>query len=137
LIHPRLSGYHPFDPYGELSDGELITRITNDDFDFDEPEWDGISDDAKFIIRRLLQKDPSKRMSLEAFLATPWVTGSVTGNADLSASMKRMQSFSHKYKQGAAAAKLEAINDNKATQDEPDFKDNEEIDDDEPGANKH
>jgi serine/threonine protein kinase len=100
LMFIMLSGYHPFDPYGELSDGELITRITNDDFDFDEPEWDGISEDAKFTIRRLLQKDPAKRMSLEAFLNTAWVTGAVAGNTDLSSSVKRMQSFSQKYRPG-------------------------------------
>jgi len=135
LMFIMLSGYHPFDPYGELADGELITRITNDDFDFDEPEWDGISDDGKFIIRRLLQKDPAKRMSLENFLASPWVTGTATGNADLSASMKRMQSFSHKYKQGgASAAKLDTISDNKQAEEDTDYKENEDVEEDGPGV---
>lgn len=102
LMFIMLSGYHPFDPYGELSDGELISRISNDDFDFDEPEWQGISDDAKFIIRRLLQKDPKKRMTLDAFLNTPWVLGDSTTSADLTNSVKRMASFSARYRQQPA-----------------------------------
>jgi len=98
LMFIMLSGYHPFDPYGELADGELISRISNDDFDFDEPEWEGISDDAKFIIRRLLQKNPKKRMTLEAFLNTSWVLGDTSNTVDLTSSVKRMASFSARYR---------------------------------------
>jgi hypothetical protein len=46
-------------------------------------------------------------MSLEAFLNTPWVTGEVAGNTDLSSSVKRMQSFSQKYRPGGAAGKAD------------------------------
>ena len=48
LMFIMLAGYHPFDPYGELSDGELIHRIQYDDFDFNEPEWDGVSEEGMF-----------------------------------------------------------------------------------------
>lgn len=100
IMFIMLAGYHPFDPYGELSDGDLIDRISKDDFDFNEPEWDGISAEAKFIIRRLLQKDPAKRLKLDEFLNTPWVNLQVEGSRDLSGSVKRFQSFSARYRNG-------------------------------------
>eukprot|EP00475_Leptophrys_vorax_P021356 TRINITY_DN2906_c0_g1_i1.p2 TRINITY_DN2906_c0_g1~~TRINITY_DN2906_c0_g1_i1.p2 ORF type:complete len:169 (-),score=43.62 TRINITY_DN2906_c0_g1_i1:99-605(-) len=130
IMFIMLAGYHPFDPYGELSDGEMINKIQNDDFNFDEPEWEGISDDAKFIIRQLLQKSPTRRMSLETFLQQPWVTGVSTGNADLTASLKRLQSFSKAH--ATAGKQINSIG--KIQEDDPDLKENEELDDEEPGV---
>jgi serine/threonine protein kinase len=44
-------------------------------FDFDSPEWDGISDSAKDFIRNLLVKDPSKRYTAAQCLDHAWLRG--------------------------------------------------------------
>ena len=45
----RLSGYHPFDVYGDTPEPDLIDNICRNRFNFDEPEWEGISEDGKAI----------------------------------------------------------------------------------------
>jgi hypothetical protein len=110
----------------------MISKIQNDDFNYDEPEWEGVSDDAKFIIKQLLQKNPAKRMSLETFLQQPWVSGVSTGNADLTASLKRLQSFSKAHPNAGKQGMNSTIG--KIQEDDPDLKDNEDIDDEEPGV---
>ena len=43
----RLSGYHPFDEYGDLSEPELLEKIIACDYNFDDPVWEEISDARK------------------------------------------------------------------------------------------
>ena len=37
--------------------------------------WDGISEDAKNVVRRLLTIEPSARLSAQQAVAEPWVSG--------------------------------------------------------------
>lgn len=46
-----LSGYPPFD--GE-SEKEIYEAIEEGEYDFDDPVWDEVSDDAKIFISKLL-----------------------------------------------------------------------------------
>ena len=69
----RLSGYHPFDVYGEMPEPELLKKIKTGEFDFDDEVWDTVSPMAKTLIRGLLVLDPDKRMSISDYLASPWV----------------------------------------------------------------
>jgi serine/threonine protein kinase len=68
-----LSGYHPFDVFGDLPEAELICKIQECDYTFDDPIWNDVSASAKQVIASLLQTDPEKRISLESLLRTDWI----------------------------------------------------------------
>lgn len=74
ILFVILGAYHPFDPDGDASDGQLWERICTGEFDFDDPAWDNISDLAKDLIRKLIVVDPAKRFTTDQLLAHPWVT---------------------------------------------------------------
>ena len=41
-------------------------------YEFKDNEWEGISEDAKDLIRKLLEYSPDKRLSAEEALDHPW-----------------------------------------------------------------
>ena len=46
----------------------------------DETGWEQISDQAKDFVKRLLIKDPSKRLSAEQALQHPWIASKQSCN---------------------------------------------------------
>lgn len=69
VLYVVLCGYAPFtqrDPYA------LIAAIRKGRFDFPDPEWRLISDEAKDVVRRLLTVDPQKRLTPAQALQHPW-----------------------------------------------------------------
>jgi serine/threonine protein kinase len=77
ILFVILGAYHPFDPDGNCSDGQLWMNICKGEFSFDDPAWHGISDLAKDLIKRLIVVDPLKRYGTEELLAHPWITQNV------------------------------------------------------------
>lgn len=55
------------------SDVFAAVRHTRSTSLFAGPEWNGVSPDAKHLVRHLLTKDPLHRMGLEAALSHPWM----------------------------------------------------------------
>ena len=43
-------------------------------FDFPDPEWTDVSEEAKDFIKKILIVDPTKRMTAEEALQHPWLT---------------------------------------------------------------
>ncbi|CAF4657376.1 unnamed protein product [Rotaria socialis] len=88
IIYIMLSGYPPF--YGTCghtcgwSKGEeceqcqslLFERIQDGEFDFPDKDWQFISDGAKDLIKRLLVRDASLRLTAAEVLQHPWVKNS-------------------------------------------------------------
>uniref|UniRef100_A0A8C3FYN5 non-specific serine/threonine protein kinase n=1 Tax=Chrysemys picta bellii TaxID=8478 RepID=A0A8C3FYN5_CHRPI len=71
LISPcSLSGASPF--LGETKQ-ETLTNISAVNYDFDEEYFSNTSELAKDFIRRLLVKDPKKRMTIAQSLEHPWI----------------------------------------------------------------
>lgn len=70
-----LSGYHPFDVYGDLPEPQLLRKIVMCKYDFDDEVWQGVSQEAMDLIKKLLQVNPKNRMTLEDYLNDPWITG--------------------------------------------------------------
>lgn len=66
-----LCGYTPFDTE---SNADEIQRIIAGDYKF-EPAiyWEGVSENARDFIRRLLTVDPAARMTAEQALEHPWL----------------------------------------------------------------
>ncbi|KAF2979389.1 hypothetical protein EK904_008454 [Melospiza melodia maxima] len=67
---PELSGASPF--LGETKQ-ETLTNISAVNYDFDEEYFSNTSELAKDFIRRLLVKDPKKRMTIAQSLEHPWI----------------------------------------------------------------
>lgn len=95
LMYILLSGYHPFDVFGDCAEPELLQKIITCSYDFDDPVWETISQSAKDLIRNLLVLDPSKRLSLDAYLASPWINdGKDVSAANNTLVVERLSKFS-------------------------------------------
>mmetsp|Transcript_16149 Transcript_16149/g.22436 ORF Transcript_16149/g.22436 Transcript_16149/m.22436 type:complete len:305 (-) Transcript_16149:33-947(-) len=70
LCYLLLCGYPPF--YGD-SLVKLFESITQVQYDFNFSPWDTISDEAKEFIRKLIVREPSKRMSISQALRHPFL----------------------------------------------------------------
>uniref|UniRef100_A0A1L8DKL5 non-specific serine/threonine protein kinase n=1 Tax=Nyssomyia neivai TaxID=330878 RepID=A0A1L8DKL5_9DIPT len=85
IAYILLCGYPPFSGNCEQDCGwnrgencrtcqELLFESIQDGrYGFPEPEWDGVSDEGKDLIRGLLVKEAPKRLSAEAVLQHPWI----------------------------------------------------------------
>jgi len=73
ITYILLSGYSPF--YAENETG-LFEKIMTAEYDFDNECWDDISNNAKNFIKKLLTKDPQKRLDVDGALEHPWLTES-------------------------------------------------------------
>jgi len=72
ILYILLCGFPPF--YHE-STAQLYKQIKKGEFDFPDPYWTEISDQAKDLVRCLLEVVPRKRYTAEQVLAHPWITG--------------------------------------------------------------
>jgi len=70
ICYILLSGYSPF--MGD-NDSETFNNITSVEYDFDEPEFDNISQGAKDFITELLKKNKASRMDAKMCLDHPWL----------------------------------------------------------------
>ncbi|XP_032902579.1 death-associated protein kinase 3 [Amblyraja radiata] len=70
ITYILLSGASPF--LGETKQ-ETLTNISAVNYDFDEEYFSNTSELAKDFIRRLLVKDPKKRMTIGDSLEHPWI----------------------------------------------------------------
>jgi len=68
-------------PFGGKSNREIFQRIVNDSLVF--PDDIKLSDSFKDFVKLSLVKDPSKRITLEAALQHPWVSGKEAPESEL------------------------------------------------------
>eukprot|EP00056_Hartaetosiga_gracilis_P014436 m.240565 g.240565 ORF g.240565 m.240565 type:complete len:464 (-) comp15422_c0_seq1:73-1464(-) len=71
ILYILLVGYPPF---WEEDQKKLYQQIKKCEFDFPSPEWDTVTDEAKGLIRTMLNPDPKKRPTVDALLKHPWFT---------------------------------------------------------------
>jgi len=82
ITYLLLCGFPPF--YGE-SLPEVFEQIMKAEYDFPEPYWNDISNEAKDLIKKLLVVDPKKRYSAKQALKHPWIE---VGGADTKLNVK-------------------------------------------------
>ncbi|XP_006348435.2 calcium-dependent protein kinase 26-like [Solanum tuberosum] len=70
IIYILLSGVPPF--WGE-SEEEIFDEVLHGDIDFELDPWPKISQGAKDLVRRMLIRDPKKRLTAHEVLCHPWV----------------------------------------------------------------
>jgi calcium-dependent protein kinase len=79
LLFVILSGTVPF--FGK-TDGQIIEKVQIGEFEFLDPIWEEISDEAKDLICKLLTK-PAERLTAQQALEHPWIKN-LAENSDVS-----------------------------------------------------
>ena len=69
IVYLLLSRVLPFD---DEEDKEIARQTIQDAPDFSFEPWDTVTDNAKDLVKKLLQKNRTKRPSLEEALQHPW-----------------------------------------------------------------
>lgn len=70
ILYILLSGVPPF--WAETEMG-IFRQILQAKLDFDSEPWPGISDSAKDLIRKMLDRNPKTRLSAHEVLCHPWI----------------------------------------------------------------
>jgi calcium/calmodulin-dependent protein kinase I len=81
-----------FSPFLSSTQTGLFEKIIKVEYDFPDPEWTHISQQAKDFIQHLLLKDPEKRFTAQQCLDHPWLNGNAgtesLANGEISNRMK-------------------------------------------------
>ena len=74
-----------FPPFYDDNHQRLFSMIKACRYDFPSPYWDGVSESAKDLIKKLLVADVNARYTAEQVLQHPWIQGKATvdGVADI------------------------------------------------------
>ncbi|XP_058105718.1 calcium-dependent protein kinase 1-like isoform X2 [Magnolia sinica] len=93
IVYILLSGVPPF--WAESEQG-IFEQVLNGDLDFSSDPWPSISESAKDLVRRMLIRDPKKRLTAHEVLCHPWVqVDGIAPDKPLdSAVLSRMKQFS-------------------------------------------
>ncbi|GAB2217550.1 hypothetical protein Drorol1_Dr00000747 [Drosera rotundifolia] len=93
ILYILLSGVPPF--WAE-SDSGIFRQILHGKLDFESNPWPSISDSAKDLIRKMLDRDPKKRITAHQVLCHPWIVDdTVAPDKPLdSAVLTRLKQFS-------------------------------------------
>lgn len=103
IVYTLLGGYAPF---RESTVHMTFQQILQANFQFHHEYWDGVSTDAKDLIRKLLNVDPEKRITSEQVLQHPWMTGRGDDlSQKLITNLKRFKEFNAERKKRSANAK--------------------------------
>lgn len=93
IVYILLSGVPPF--WAESEQG-IFEQVLHGDLDFLSEPWPSISDSAKDLVRKMLVRDPKRRLTAHEVLCHPWVQeDGVAPDKPLdSAVLSRMKQFS-------------------------------------------
>ena len=70
IVHILLAGYPPFN--GE-EDSDIYQSILDGNLELHSEQWSCKSDEAKDLVKRLLERDPCKRLTAKEALGHPWI----------------------------------------------------------------
>lgn len=74
-FHSRLCGYPPFYSYHGLAISPgMKTRIRAGQYGFPDAEWQNISEDAKNLIKGMLNVHPEHRLNIDDVMQNPWIS---------------------------------------------------------------
>lgn len=78
IMYILLCGFPPFySNTGQAISPGMKRRIRMGQYEFPNPEWAEVSEEAKQLIHQLLKTDPSERMTIEQFMNHPWINQSM------------------------------------------------------------
>ncbi|XP_031421858.1 MAP kinase-activated protein kinase 2-like isoform X2 [Clupea harengus] len=74
IMYILLCGYPPFySNHGLAMSPGMKKRIRNGQYEFPNPEWSDVSEEAKQLIKLLLKTEPTQRMTITEFMNHPWI----------------------------------------------------------------
>jgi serine/threonine protein kinase len=85
ILYILLSGHHPFDPSAAADDEIVGERVCRGEWSFVGRQWNSVSPEAKHLVTRLLEHEPSKRATVRELLQSRWVTGGAASGKPLPA----------------------------------------------------
>jgi len=104
ILFIMLSGRMPF--YGD-DDREVLEMIVRSDIALDGEEWSSVSDDAKSLVRSLLQRDVNKRLTAQAALNHRWLESNTEVNDEpLNKNYSGMMSLRRRFRRAVIAVIL-------------------------------
>ncbi|XP_018721792.2 calcium-dependent protein kinase 1 [Eucalyptus grandis] len=110
ILYILLSGVPPF--WGEFEE-EIFEEVLHGDLDFSSDPWPKISASAKDLVRRMLIRNPKKRITAHQVLCHPWIqVDGVAPDKPLdSAVLSRLKQFSamNKFKKMALRVIAESL----------------------------
>jgi len=93
ILYIILCGFPPF--FDENDDvAKMYRKIKKGEYDMPSPYWDGVSSEAKDLVKKLLVPDIPKRLTSSATLQHPWLQGKASDkkmNPEQVMQLKRFQ----------------------------------------------
>ena len=88
-----------FPPFYHNNNAVLFKKIKRGEYEFPDPYWCNVSEEAKDFIKKILVVKPDKRISLDELLKHPWLTTEV--NSDLTGMLPKLHEYNamRKFKQ--------------------------------------
>jgi len=75
IMYILLCGYPPFNSNnGQPISAGMKRRIKCGQYEFPDKEWTNVSNDAKDLIRGMLNTDPSKRFNIDQVINNKWIS---------------------------------------------------------------
>eukprot|EP00164_Ancoracysta_twista_P005824 GFYU01008010.1.p1 GENE.GFYU01008010.1~~GFYU01008010.1.p1 ORF type:complete len:457 (+),score=114.99 GFYU01008010.1:383-1753(+) len=101
ILYILLAGYQPFDG---RTDHDINEATKAGRYSFRSRPWKQVSNDAKGLIKSLLQIDPEKRLTASQVLQHPWILGNAP-DEELEGTMDEIVKFNarRKFKKGVQA----------------------------------
>jgi serine/threonine protein kinase len=73
ILYMMLVGFQPF---RAKEAEEIIRKTVKGDYNLKGKDWDRISNEAKVLVDRMLEKNPKKRITIAEILEDPWIKAS-------------------------------------------------------------
>jgi len=106
ILYILLSGIHPFQIDDE---DEMLDNIEVGEWVWLGESWDHVSEDAKDLIRRLMEPNPQTRLTIAEALSHPWIVNS-TNDASLTSAQEEIRKFQARRKFKGAVQAVVATN---------------------------
>ncbi|XP_023345348.1 ribosomal protein S6 kinase 2 beta [Eurytemora carolleeae] len=74
LLYTMLAGQTPFAAGPQDTSEEILTRIGKGQYEINSGNWQSVSEDAKSLVRQMLELDPARRITTAQILSHPWLT---------------------------------------------------------------
>lgn len=108
IVFLLLSGNLPF---RGRTQKELFKNIMKGDFEFNPKEWEGVSEDAKDFVTKMIVRNPDDRITARKALLHPWLTVDVCrlSKIGLNSTSQRLKTFNAKMKLRSAILAVDLV----------------------------
>jgi serine/threonine protein kinase/CRP-like cAMP-binding protein len=94
ILYIMLTGIHPFDPTGMATDEDIEETIKkNPEPPFNKKSTGHLSPSAVDLIKKLMCRDPEKRLTASEMLQHPWIKGDTATDKTIAGSHTRIKRF--------------------------------------------